>query len=610
MWTAADGSELYNNIGLAMGAGYLAIDVDVKGGKPGRASLKALEERGLNTHTLTCMTPSGGMHLFYLTPPNMVMRNGVNLLGDGIDVRGYRGYVVGAGSSLTPSDGRKRDYYLLHRTTPILEAPEWLLDAIGEGKPRMATALPLVELDLAENIERARDYLIERAPEAIQGVDGEPNTYLVAAHCIDYGLSEAETLTAMLTWWNDEKAVPPWSPAELQRKVENAWKYRKLPVGIKAYIDPRDEFGPIDVKGQIAPQSGAILTPKSRLFWRGYDESADRALLASQDPLVKRLLTVGAMSVLYGDSNTGKTFVALSLAHHVATGTPWHNRRVVGGPVVYVAAEAGESINARLAALRSHYAPSPPPPLAVVPCLVDLFAAGAALKPLIAMIKEIGTHYGAPVRFVVIDTLARAMAGGDENSTKDMGTFVGNVDRIRVETGAHVMIVHHTGKDQSRGARGSSALRAATDTELSLAKDSESREGLLTVAKQRDGETGLKIGFALSVVNLGVDTDGDPVTSCVALFADAQQEFGAVVSPAPQAWLEHLRAWEAEADGAVEAGLIEGPARGVTAAKLRVWATKKGLVEGISPQTVSDHLTTLTKAGLVEKGKQHQYFAK
>src|SRR4051812_18886432 len=70
---------------------------------------------------------------------------------------------------------------------------------------------------------------------------------------------------------------------------------------------------------------------------------------------------------------------------------------------------------------------------------------------------------------VVIDTLFRALAGGNENACEDMGTVVANADRIRAATGACVLMIHQCGKDAVRGMRGHSSLKAATDSEIEVA---------------------------------------------------------------------------------------------------------------------------------------------
>ncbi|OQW64778.1 MAG: hypothetical protein BVN29_13160 [Nitrospira sp. ST-bin5] len=229
-----------------------------------------------------------------------------------------------------------------------------------------------------------------------------------------------------------------------------------------------------------------------------------------QQALIKDLLAVAAMSVLYGESNSGKTFVALSLAFCIAANLRWMGRAVHSGLVIYVAAEAGGGARKRLAALRVEYgAQARGAPLALVPCPIDLSGRGVDVHPLLDLMTQAVTKTGRPLVLVVIDTLSRAMGGGNENAPEDMTAFIKNVDRIRAATKAHVMVIHHSGKDRAKGARGHSSLRAATDTELEIA------DKTILVTKQRDMEQGAPIGFDLKTVVIGHDSQGAPITSCV-----------------------------------------------------------------------------------------------
>ena len=109
------------------------------------------------------------------------------------------------------------------------------------------------------------------------------------------------------------------------------------------------------------------------------------------------------------------------------------------------------------------------------------------------------------------------MAGGDENGPTDMTAFIANLDSLRDATGSHIMIVHHSGKDTAKGARGHSSLRAATDTEIELEVDGSIRTA--TATKQRDLEPKDPIVFHLKVHELGRDEDGDAVTTCTIIEA-------------------------------------------------------------------------------------------
>lgn len=225
--------------------------------------------------------------------------------------------------------------------------------------------------------------------------------------------------------------------------------------------------------------------------------------------LIKEMLDRGTMSVVYGPSNSGKTFFSLDIAYHVAARSMWRDRRVSGGTVLYLAAEGGRGIVNRVSALKSVHA-DVRVPLAIRRAGLDLLRPEADVQRIIDLVNEIG-----PVALIVVDTLSRVLAGGDENGPVDMTAFVSNVDRIRQATGAHILIVHHTGKDAARGARGHSSLRAATDTEIEISADAATGVRTATVQKQRDYSGGQEFHFHLESVELGFDQDGDPVRSCV-----------------------------------------------------------------------------------------------
>ncbi len=227
--------------------------------------------------------------------------------------------------------------------------------------------------------------------------------------------------------------------------------------------------------------------------------------------IVKSVLDDGAMSVVYGASNSGKTFFALDLAFHVATGAAWRDLRVNGGSVLYLAAEGGNGIANRIVGLRASTGCCDVP-LALRRAGLDLLRPDADTARVIALAAEVEQR--APLKLIVIDTLSRVLAGGDENGPVDMTAFIKNVDRIREATGAHVMVIHHTGKDAARGARGHSSLRAATDTEIEVSEDGDTGERTAKATKQREYSGGEEWRFALEPMELGKDQDGDPVTTC------------------------------------------------------------------------------------------------
>ena len=229
--------------------------------------------------------------------------------------------------------------------------------------------------------------------------------------------------------------------------------------------------------------------------------------------LVEDFLGDGAMSVLYGQSNSGKTFFATDLGLRIACGWEWCGRYVERKGVIYCALEGGFGIRNRVAAFRQEHAlDGQNIPFGIVPMSLDMLNPDDP-SALVTAIRTEAEEIGFPIGFVVIDTVARAMAGGNENAPDDMGMLVHHGDLIRQETGAHLMWIHHSGKDEAKGARGHSSLRAATDTEIEITSDGTSR--VARVTKQREYECSGEFPFSLKVVELGQNQRGKTITSCV-----------------------------------------------------------------------------------------------
>jgi hypothetical protein len=285
---------------------------------------------------------------------------------------------------------------------------------------------------------------------------------------------------------------------------------------VKAASDPYADFDTIpDPEPQPEKPKATIIIPNAEqkpIFWL---KDAEPVLTSSY--LIKGWLGRGQMSVVYGPSNVGKSFFCLDMALCVSASVDWQGSKVKGGPVLYLATEGGNAFQSRCVALRKQYGIFDAP-LAVRPSPVDLLRPEADLAGLIELCKQIEVDTGEPLAMIVIDTLSRAMAGGDENGPTDMTSFIGNVDALRDVTGAHIMIVHHSGKDTARGARGHSSLRAGCDSEIELEVEGKMRTA--TATKQRDLEPQDPFVFTLKVHELGKDEDGDAVTTCTIDQAD------------------------------------------------------------------------------------------
>jgi RecA-family ATPase len=239
--------------------------------------------------------------------------------------------------------------------------------------------------------------------------------------------------------------------------------------------------------------------------------------------VVKGLIQLGTLIVVFGESNSGKTFFVLDLVLAIAGGQFWRSRKVTRGLVIYIAGEGTYGIKNRVAAYQMRGLRSRGIPLAIINRAADLLHLDGDMDGLLALVSQAESESGEKCVLIVVDTLARAMAGGDENSGEDMSALIANADRLRKQTTASVMLIHHCGKDASKGARGHSSLRGAVDTEILI--EGQAGRRTATVTKQRDLPSGQVFAFELEQQVLGQDEDGDPVTSCIVKHLDDGQAF-------------------------------------------------------------------------------------
>ncbi|MEO1678013.1 MAG: AAA family ATPase [Pseudomonadota bacterium] len=279
----------------------------------------------------------------------------------------------------------------------------------------------------------------------------------------------------------------------------------EVPVG---YVRPgADENGPRrsgDASLSPFPRVQEITDRRARIS-SAVRRAADAKPDLDPDYLVKGWLMADTTSMIYGPSNVGKTFVALHLAAAIGSGRPWFGCRTRRRHVLYIAAEGGRAFENRVAALA-------PAIFDWVAYPFDLYSSDADVRALADVFSERRSTPGSGL--IIVDTLARAMPAGDENSNVDMGMVIRNADKLRQLSEAHVMVVHHTGKDTSAGARGHTSLRAAVDTEIELSRDDDTGAISMRATKQRDTSAG-EVTLTLKEVPLGNDADGDPVTTCV-----------------------------------------------------------------------------------------------
>jgi hypothetical protein len=235
---------------------------------------------------------------------------------------------------------------------------------------------------------------------------------------------------------------PPWVPAEARGQV--------------------DEADASALRAELL--RGMLLTP------------AGLAALPPPQPLIEGYLTRGSLAATYGRPGTAKSFIAISMALAVVTGTRWFGREVHRGPVLYVAGEGTSGLAQRQRAWQDACGIDDLEGMFWLPWAVNLLQPDWSRG-----LAELAADLGAVL--VVIDTLARSMVGADENRSGDMAAAVEACDVIRRQSGATVDLIHHSPKATDT-LRGHSALEGAVDTALLI----ERSEGYftLTAAKQKD----------------------------------------------------------------------------------------------------------------------------
>ncbi|HSV48346.1 MAG TPA: AAA family ATPase [Ramlibacter sp.] len=316
--------------------------------------------------------------------------------------------------------------------------------------------------------------------------------------------------------WDDKFSESgKYSSQEYGRfKWDSFGRGNQRPTTVHALVKMANEHGAhIDVAAAAAADFDVIATPaapEAPAKPTRFLPVQAGAFASGKSPgwLVKNVVPAADLIVLFGESGSGKSFMALDIAGAVARGVEWRGNRVKQGRVVVIAAEGGAGFRNRLKAYSAKHEID----LADLDIWVIHAAPNMLLKDdALDVCKAILAIGGADL--VIIDTFAQVTPGANENAAEDMGKALAHCRGIRVAVKAPVMLVHHSGKDASRGARGWSGLKAAADAELEVVRMPTGR--VIRVSKQKDGEDGLAWGFDLDVVPVGADEDGDIITSCV-----------------------------------------------------------------------------------------------
>jgi hypothetical protein len=455
--------------------GLIVLDIDTR--RAGEEGLQLLEMAQQDLpRTYTVRTPGGGKHIYFKASKELA--NSHDKLAPGIDVKAYRGFVVAAGARRPDGD------YTVETDAPIADAPEWL-EALCEA-PRDTEAGKEVlgaELDTKQNVERAKAYL-ETAEPAIQGAGGDNHTFKTIAAVLDFGISVPQA-TELMHGWN-ERCQPPWQPEELERKIDNAAKYRSKPQGAD---DPTAEF---DV----------FTPPPTGIEPRGTRDVKAKAL-AKRKWLLGKMAIRGKLTLLIAPPGAGKSTLTIGAALSVASG-----RDLIGmepheqtGAWLYNNEDDLEELHRRLAAQAQAFD-------------VDLEALGDRLylnsgeqRPIMVArkrghgadrklfktqdIAEIERHVTEKgIGLLIVDPFSETHEG-DENDNVEMRAVAALFRGIAQRANVAVILVHHTRKlptgnsdghagnmDSARGASSVSGVARVVQTLYGMSQKDAKRCGV------------------------------------------------------------------------------------------------------------------------------------
>jgi hypothetical protein len=300
----------------------------------------------------------------------------------------------------------------------------------------------------------------------------------------------------------------------MNKKTETP-KAKRPPPPMQAIID---EFDPSRVNGedqQQEPVWGPDPPPndgdEQQQYERGEAKPGERGgglpfvlfdqiELVAKEWLAENFLGVGETSCWYGEPGSGKSVLVEDFGLHVAARMKWLDRDVKQGAVLYIALERTQLVKRRALAFKIKYNASGLP-FAVMGGVLD-FRNPKVVNAVLQTVVELERVTKQKTVLIILDTISRALCGGDENSPKDMGALVNAISRIQEATSAHIALVHHVPHEADR-MRGHGSLLGAIDTGVHVIKGAGTRAGI--VVKTNDGDEGARVNFKLESVELCAD---------------------------------------------------------------------------------------------------------
>jgi hypothetical protein len=464
-------------------------------------------------------SPSGqGIHAIFFGPPNLLENRKARNEGPEFAVEAF------SSAGFTTFTGWLLDHVdILGYEDRIAPLPQAVVDACQRRFGKSRTAIDSDDFMLGRerplglSVEQIEDILRHLSPDCSR------EEWIRIGTAIHHETEGDDTGLYLWDEWSSDGLTYPGSEG-----VEYQWRSFRGPtpgrasITMASVIKMAKEAGyrPSEAasREQVLAKAEAIMAelPKKSLGRFGPVPIYDLSLAPPMDWLIKGVLPRGELGVLFGASGSGKTFVALDLAFSVARGIAWRDRRTTRGRVAIIAAEGGAGIGKRGEAYARYHDFNLQGVDVHVITAAPNFLDSDDVSEVIAELNNIG-----PVDLVIVDTFAQVTPGANENTSEDVGRALANLKLLHEATRAMNLVVAHAGKDLSKGVRGWSGLKAAADVQIEVVRHEDGTREII-IEKMKDGEDGIRWAFRLEVVEVGIDYDGDIITSCVAVPAELQ----------------------------------------------------------------------------------------
>nr|GAT42304.1 predicted protein [Mycena chlorophos] len=465
------------NWGVACGpSGLFVFDIDPDGLDWWASLLKRDDEiRAHVERAYTVRTPKGGLHVYFKGEGPSTARR----IGPGIDTRGgirkpdgkivSGGYTVLPGSKTVPGPGRVAGTYEA-LGGELLPLPTCMSSLVPERKRTDTFGLEkLPDQDLPRNIKTAADLIesyISSGRVSVEGQGGNNTAFQVCASILDKAISPGLCFELLWEKWNPH-CVPPWDEFELETLVRNAAVHGEdTATGVKGHQSNQDAFAAFTGHEPAAGELSSERAPRTRLqFIHDYADS-----VGDPEWLIDGVLPRRGVGMLYGESGSFKSFLALDWALTLAFGIPgqWGNKSDEKQDVLYFAGEAPVGMaKKRFPAWMDQWGQEfRNDHRLIFKDRVPFYSDKDGWED----VKLDLSALNARPSLIIIDTLSRLMTSMDENTSKDGTTIMNFLEDLARWYDCFVLFIHHTGKDASKGHRGSYVYFANADTVMSTSK--------------------------------------------------------------------------------------------------------------------------------------------